>query len=71
MMDIIKNIPSISREEYLWQWTLPQIQLAMNDMTQTIYLSDKQAEKTNKKKDVKHYDNPQDLVNDLGLPIFG
>lgn len=50
----------------MWKWTVPQIRLASYDYTHVNYLSEKEVE--NKK--VKKYDNPDTLMNDLGIPIF-
>lgn len=51
----------------MWEWTIPQIRLASYDFTHVKYLSDEEVK--NKKKE-KRYDNPEDFVNDLGIPIF-
>lgn len=67
MVDFLKNNPYVSREQYMWEWTIPQIRLASYDFTHVKYLSDEEVK--NKKKE-KRYDNPEDFVNDLGIPIF-
>lgn len=67
MVDFLRQNPYVTREEYLWEWTIPQIRLASYDFTHVRYLSDKEAEKQKKE---KMYDNPEDFVNDLGIPIF-
>lgn len=50
----------------MWEWTVPQIRLASYDYTHVNYLSEKEA----KSKKAKKYDNPDTLMNDLGIPIF-
>lgn len=67
MVDFLRQNPYVTREEYLWEWTIPQIRLASYDFTHVRYLSDKEAEKRKKE---KTYENPMDFVNDLGIPIF-
>ena len=54
----------------MWEWTVPQIRLASYDYTHVNYLSEEEAKAVKKTKNVKSYDNPQDIVNDLGIPIF-
>ena len=66
MADFLKNNPYVSREQYIWEWTIPQIRLASYDYTHVNYLSEKEA----KNKKAKKYDNPDTLMNDLGIPIF-
>lgn len=62
MADFIKTFPSVSAEEYKWQWTIPQIKIASCDITHIVY------QKENKPKE-KSYDNPYDFMSDLGIPI--
>lgn len=70
MVDFLKSNPYISRDEYMWEWTIPQLQLAANDFTHVRYLSDKEIKRRKKFAKTKKYDNPQDLINDLNIPIF-
>ena len=37
MMDFLKAYPNVSRHEYLWEWTIPQIVIAMHDATRIDY----------------------------------
>lgn len=67
MVDFLRANPYVTREEYMWEWTIPQIRLASYDFTHVKYLSEK--EMKNRKEEVR-YENPQDFVNDLGIPIF-
>lgn len=67
MVDFLKANPYVTREEYMWEWSVPQIKLASFDFTHVKYLSEDEAK--NKKNEVT-YGSPQDLVNDLGIPTF-
>lgn len=62
MMDFLKQFPFVSREEYLWEWTVPQVRLATLDNTHVVYLNDKQA----KNMKSKHIDGTN-LNLDKGL----
>ena len=66
MIDFLRNNPYVTRDEYMWKWTIPQILLASYDFTHVNYLSDKQME--NRKKEKKTFDNPADFISALGLP---
>ena len=58
-----KPLPeNVSREEYMWKWTIPQIKLASIDFTHVKYTDDKK-----KKSDI--FDGSQP-INDLGIPIL-
>ena len=70
MVDFLKANPYVTREQYMWEWTIPQIRLATYDYTHVNYLSEEEAKAVKRASKVKSYDNPQDLVNDLGIPIF-
>lgn len=63
MVDFLKANPYVTRDEYLWEWTIPQIRLASYDFTHVKYLSESEVEKNN----AKAYDNPEDLMRDLGM----
>lgn len=65
MMDFLKNFPFVSKEEYMWEWTIPQIKLASSDSTRVKYLSDKEREM----RKAKRIDG-SNLTNDLGIPIL-
>lgn len=67
MIDFLKNNPTVTRQEYLWEWTVPQIKLASYDYTHVRYLSEKEKER----KKVKVVNSLDDLKNDLNMPIFG
>lgn len=47
-MDFLKSYPNVTRDEYMWKWSVPQIKLAMYDNTHIEYIKDK-----NKKRDKK------------------
>lgn len=66
MVDFLKNNPYVTREEYLWEWTIPQVKLATYDNTHVVYLSEKEAKKR-ARKEIK-FDNPMDFVNSFNIP---
>lgn len=68
MIDFLRANPYVTREEYLWEWTIPQIKLAMYDYTRVEYL-DTDDEKP-KEKIVARIDSAEDLLNDLGGKMF-
>lgn len=70
MIDFLKAHPSVSKDEYMWGWTVPQIQLAICDNTHIEYLTEDQA-KRDKMRRYAVKVNDADALNDLGIPIFG
>ena len=70
MMDFLKAYPNVTRDEYLWEWSVPQVRLATYDNTHTEYLTEEQAKREHRRKHAKRYDNMAALANDLGIPIF-
>jgi hypothetical protein len=67
MMDFIKAFPSVTKEQYMWEWTVPQIRLASADNTHVIYLTEEQAEMRKAK---KYNGSNIEELSDLGIPIF-
>ena len=70
MIDFLRANPYVSKEEYLWQWTIPQVKLASRDYSHVEYLTEEQAKVEENRKNAVHIDNVMDLVNDLGIPVF-
>lgn len=73
MIDFLKANPYVTRDEYMWEWTIPQIRLSSYDFTHVKYLSEKEIEKkgkSKKSKNTKTINSAEDLMNDLGFPIF-
>lgn len=68
MTDFLKAMPSVTRDEYMWKWTIPQIKLAMYDYTHVEYHTEEEEKKKNIK--TKTINSAEDLINDLGFPIF-
>ena len=64
MMDFLKAYPSVTKEEYMWEWSVPQIKLAAFDFSHSIFLSEKQKEK----RKGRIVDNNH--LSDVGIPIF-
>lgn len=68
MVDFLKANPFVSKEEYMWQWTVGQVKLASYDFTHIEYLKDR----TNEPESCIHIDSGNDaIMNDLGIPIMG
>lgn len=67
MVDFLKQNPYVTREEYMWEWTIPQIRLASYDFTHVRYLSEEEAKMRNAK--VCNLEEGG-MRNDLGIPIF-
>lgn len=40
MIDFLKIFPNVSKDEYLWDFTIPQIELASVDFTRIEYIDD-------------------------------
>lgn len=70
MVDFLKANPYVTREEYMWEWTIPQIRLASYDFTHVEYLSDNESKKKKKNANTKTINTAEELFNDLGVPIF-
>lgn len=68
MIDFLRENPYVTREEYMWKWTIPQIKIASVDFTHVRYLSDEDIKAKNNK--VFGKSNKIEL-NDLGIPILG
>lgn len=66
MIDFLKAHPFVSKEEYLWEWTIPQIRLANYDFTHILYLSEEQAKKINATIET----SPDSLISDLGAMVL-
>lgn len=69
-MDFLKMYPSVKKDEYMWEWTIPQIKLALFDYTHVRYLSENEAKAKKAKKKGKKYTDPRDFVKDLNIPVF-
>ena len=64
MADVLKANPYITREEYMWEWTIPQIRLISFDFTHVKYLTEEEQEDKNAIK----YNDVNDFINDFGIP---
>lgn len=68
MMDFMKENPSVTKEAYMWEWTIPQIKIASSDKTHVRYLTEKESEA----RKAKRYSSENiSELSDLGIPIFG
>lgn len=67
MVDFLKANPFVTMDSYKWGLSSPMIKLMCADNTRIHYLSDKQS----KMKNATVINNVEDLMNDLGIPVFG
>jgi hypothetical protein len=67
MVDFLKANPFVTMDSYKWGLTSPMIKLMCADNTRIHYLSEKQS----KMKNATVINNAEDLMNDLGIPVFG
>lgn len=65
MVDFLRQNPFVTKEEYMWKWTVPQIKLATYDYTRVQTLTDEEAEKQN----AAVINSAEELMNDLGVNI--
>lgn len=66
MIDFLKAHPGVSRDEYLWEWTVPQVKLALFDNTHVEYLSEEQAKVEKARRSGNVFTSAKSLVSDLG-----
>ncbi|MGL5732087.1 MAG: hypothetical protein ACRCX5_13325 [Bacteroidales bacterium] len=45
MMDFLKVNNHVTKEQYMWEWTVPQIKLASYDTTHIVSIPDKKEKK--------------------------
>ena len=67
MVDFLKANPFVTMDSYKWGLSSPMIKLMCADNTRIHYLSEKQS----KMKNATVINNVEDLMNDLGIPVFG
>jgi hypothetical protein len=67
MVDFLKANPFVTMDNYKWGLSSPMIKLMCADNTRIHYLSEKQS----KMKNATVINNAEDLMNDLGIPVFG
>lgn len=70
MIDFLKAHPQITRDEYLWEWTVPQVELATIDNTHMEYLSEEQAKIERGRVMAEDMNSEENLMNDLGISIL-
>lgn len=70
MIDFLKANPSVTKDQYMWDWTVPQILLAACDNTHIEYLSEEQAKIDKARRNAIRVDRAS-MLNDLGIPVFG
>ena len=67
MVDFLKANPFVTMDSYKWNLNPCMIKLMCADNTRIHYLSEKQS----KMKNATVINNAEDLMNDLGIPVFG
>ena len=70
MVDFLKANPAFSMHDVMWNLSVPFVKIMNIDATQVHYLSEKQAKKIKTKKAAVRIDDPMQLLNDTGAPIF-
>ena len=70
MIDFLKAHPQITRDEYLWEWTVHQVELATIDNTHVEYLSEEQAKIERGRVMAEDMNSEENLMNDLGISIL-
>lgn len=70
MIDFLKAVPGVTKDEYLWGYSVPQIELSLFDQTRVEYLSEEQAKIEKAKRSARYLDSESLLKNDLGIPVL-
>ncbi len=70
MIDFLKAVPGVTKDEYLWGYSVPQIELSLFDQTRVEYLSEEQAKIEKAKRCARYLDSESLLKNDLGIPVL-
>ncbi|MBQ0073131.1 MAG: hypothetical protein KBT34_02930 [Prevotella sp.] len=70
MIDFLRANPYVSREDYLWKWTVPQIKLASYDYSHVEYLTEEQAKADKQKDSTVVIEHVMEYMTDLGVPVF-
>lgn len=67
MTDFLKTNPYVTKDEYMWKWTIPQVKLSSFDFThvETTRATDK---KKKSDKNATRINSGEDLIADLGIP---
>lgn len=72
MIDFLKAHPGVTKDAYLWEWTVPQIQLSICDNTHIEYLTEEQAKQEKIRRSAMRFTgSDMGMLSDLGIPIFG
>lgn len=71
MIDFLRAFPNVSRDEYLWSWTVPQIRLSMCDNTHIEYLTERQASYEQARRCGRLLDGDSiSIQTDLGMDVI-
>lgn len=63
MIDFLQKNPSVTREQYLWEWSVPQIKLASYDYTHIVSI--------NKKAKGQTFENMNDFLEANNITVLG
>lgn len=69
MIDFLRANPFVTKDEYMWQWSYPAIQIASYDFTHVEYLTEEQAKKKRSRPDEEVTDDPLKFAKALNIPI--
>ena len=70
MIDFLKAVPGVTKDEYLWGYSVPQIELSLFDQTRVEYLTEEQAKIEKTRRHARYIDSDALLSNDLGIPVI-
>lgn len=70
MIDFLKVVPGVTKDEYLWGYSVPQIELSLFDQTRVEYLTEEQAKIEKARRNARYLDSDALLSNDLGIPVI-
>ena len=70
MIDFLKSVPGVTKDEYLWSYSVPQIELSLYDQTRVEYLTEEQAKIEKARRNARYVDSESLLSSDLGIPIL-
>lgn len=63
MVDFLQKNPYVTKEQYLWGWSVPQIKLASYDFTHVVYTN-------GKKHKARHYDTLGAFLKDSNIDVI-
>lgn len=73
MTDFLKSHPNVTKDEYMWEWSIPQITLSSIDFSHIVHPDRRKRKGKRKGRRIikqKTYNGPTDFVKDLNLPTI-